>query len=1331
MFTFCSLLGAQSESSASQSILELDGGVKVLIDVGWDETFDVAKLKELEKQVPTLSIILLTHATVSHIAAFAHCCKHFPLFSRIPVYATLPVISLGRTLVQNIYASTPLSATIIPHSALSEASYAYSQTISANQDANILLQPPTSEEIASYFALIHPLKYSQPHQPLPSPFSPPLNGLAITAYNAGHTLGGTIWHIQHGLESIVYAVDWNQARENVLAGAAWLGGAGAGGAEVIEQLRKPTALICSSRGGERHALPGGRAKRDELLLEMIKTSVSQGGIVLIPTDSSARVLELAYLLEHVWRTESKDEDSHLRGAKLYLASRNIGATMRYARSMLEWMDDAIIREFEANAGINQKETGSKAAGDAKGSSDGGPFDFKHLRLLERKGQIDRIMGQTDIDRHGRSIGKVILASDASLEWGFSRDILKAVADDTRNLIILTEKMAKPQGEATSSLAKTLWSWWEDRESVVSEETKSGLVLDRVNSGAKSVAIREAKRLALEGNDLSVYQQWLATQRQLQTTLQSGGATSLENSADVVDDASSDSSSDSEDSETEQQGKSLNISAIGQASRKKIGMSDEDLGINVLLRKKDVYDYDVRGKKGREKMFPLAVRRKRVDDFGELIRPEDFLRAEERDEVNGQDMRNQPNKHDTRDTLGKKRKWEEHSSNGHLIVNEFNKRKQKNRNQRDSPEAGEISPGPEDQQSEDDEDSGDLLAESSPAKVVFTSENLTLNVRIAFVDFAGLHDKRSLQMLLPLIQPRKLILVGGMKDETLALAGDCRKLLKSESTIDVYTPEIGTIVDASVDTNAWAVRLTSALVKQLTWQKVKDLRIATVTARLETIADALNPDDESSNKKQKLLREGDEEESDDTKKDLVSASSAETELPTLDVLPSNMASATRSVAQPLQVGDLRLPDLRKLMLAASHTAEFKGEGTLLIDSTVIVRKTGTGRIEVESIGLATGYGSSFYAVKSMIYQGLAVVNSKPHKLASPEPQVQEHTYTRSLPAGISRIVFKHALLQDPLSSVQLVRFLSIAVYSSFGERIFYIYQVQSLSAGRQGYSTSHGIDPGPPPPASPPSQPSQSRGQLSTPLQALQLQPSNPVRSYPQVALMAGRGHNPAHGYDIGPLPPNFYGTAYPGMPQPRPMAYLPPPSQFPPFQQQILSAWPGPQAYPPYSATYAAPPPISDGGFPGINLRNHFGPNSPTGGVGLPPGYNYIFPSEHTIIHILSVATKPWQLGSSLLPGPHSPLPHTKFYVPVSMNLKEFLGKIGCTEGNGRTDTVFEVSEKGNGGWAKGLTVSMANKDLMKKSVGDLGWRSNRNGNLHKNGQPVVWLWKAEDAPPQ
>jgi len=49
MFTFTPLQGALSESTASQSLLELDGGVKILIGVGWDDSFNVEMLRELEK----------------------------------------------------------------------------------------------------------------------------------------------------------------------------------------------------------------------------------------------------------------------------------------------------------------------------------------------------------------------------------------------------------------------------------------------------------------------------------------------------------------------------------------------------------------------------------------------------------------------------------------------------------------------------------------------------------------------------------------------------------------------------------------------------------------------------------------------------------------------------------------------------------------------------------------------------------------------------------------------------------------------------------------------------------------------------------------------------------------------------------------------------------------------------------------------------------------------------------------------------------------------------------------------------------------------------------
>ncbi|KAH6847341.1 beta-lactamase-like protein [Chaetomium sp. MPI-CAGE-AT-0009] len=901
MFTFSPLQGALTESTASQSLLELDGGVKVLIDVGWDERFDVEKLRDLEKQIPTLSLILLTHATVDHLGAYAHCCKNFPLFTRVPVYATRPVIDLGRTLTQDLYASTPVAATTISPTSLAEASYSYAQTSSA--DHNLLLQPPTPEEIARYFSLIQPLKYSQPHQPLPSPFSPPLNGLTITAYNSGHTLGGTIWHIQHGLESIVYAVDWNQARENVFSGAAWLGGGhgGAGGAEVIEQLRKPTALVCSSRTPET-ALPRGR--RDEQLLESIKLCIARGGTVLIPVDSSARVLELSYFLEHAWRAEVAKDNEVFKSTRAYLAGRTINSTMRNARSMLEWMDDSIVREFEAVAGGQR---GNGGAGGAKGK-DAGPFDFKYLRLLERKAQVERILQQAADTSEPK--GRVIIATDSSLEWGFSKEVMRAIAGDPRNLVVLTEKPNLNQ--KTPSIARTLWEWWRERkDGVAVEQTSNGDTFEQVYGGGREL-------------------EWLATQRQLQATLQSGGTAALESAPDVVDDAS-ETTTESEESETEQQGKALNVSTtIGQASRKKVVLKDEDLGITILFKKKGVYDFDVRGKRGRERMFPTVMRRKRNDEFGELIRPEEYLRAEEREDAEGQDERQDGNRQEQ--GLGKKRKFDDvGASKGASGVN---KRSQGKRAVSDEPEAAALSEGHAGDELDELED--DEEAVIGPAKLVVKSETVSVKLRIAFVDFSGLHDKRSLSMLIPLIQPRKLILVAGAEEETLALAADCKKLLSaqltsgsSQSTIDVFTPAMGATVDASVDTNAWVVKLADPFVKRLKWQNVRGLGIVTRQKLEGTPATGETTDGTLTTQTQRK----------DNK----------TALPTLDVLPPTLASAARSAAQPLHVGDLRLADLRRAMLGGGHRAEFRGEGTLLIDGTVAVRKTATGRIEIESRG----------------------------------------------------------------------------------------------------------------------------------------------------------------------------------------------------------------------------------------------------------------------------------------------------------------------------------------------------------------------------------------------
>lgn len=976
MFTFTPLLGAQSASAASQSLLELDGGIKILVDVGWDSAFSAAALHELEKHVSSLSIVLLTHATVEHVGAYAHCCKHLAGFSRIPCYATTPVVNLGRTLLLDLYGSSPQAASTLPRDGLASSPAAETDA----EGARILLQPPTAEEIGGYFSLIHPLKYSQPHQPLPSPFSPPLTGLTITAYSAGHTLGGTIWHLQHGLESIVYASDWNLGRENFFPGAAWLS-SGDGG-EVLEALHRPTAMICSSRGVERpEAL--ARRDRDSRLLNLIRETVAQGGKVLIPTDSAARVLELAFILNSSWRENmgGPHADTY-RNVKIYMASKSSKATVRYLQSMLEWMDDGVVRNAEAAM------TRGEGAGQAVN-----PLDWTYVKQVERKSQVERALA--------RNRPCVMLASDASLQWGFSSQTLQALAADPKNLVILTEE-ATQVDVTRKGPSQQLWNFYHSQQGQQSAQSGAKVV----GTNGLSIDLHEATTESLDADENQVYQQYLARQRQIHSTLQGDNALNGDTTADLGDDQASESSESSdEDEDVEHQGRAFNVSAQLTQGKRKIGLSEAELGVNVLLRGKNVHDYDVRNKRGREKMFPFASHRNRNDDFGELIKPEDYLRAEERDDVAGVDMKGGQQEGQDGAGLGQKRKWGDVAT-----TNQRGRREKKAKidppvrrepddidaliaratGEDGSGGAGALANGDADD-SGDESDESEYEPEESgsegPQKLVFVAQQLTLNLRIAYVDFSGLYRLTDLQGLIGRINPRKLIVTAGDASETQLLAETCKEVENGSAVGEIFTPIVGETVDASVDTNAWTVKLTRNLIKRLHWKELGTDKpsIAAISGLLgaEVVPQMIKPeqDEESPSKKKLKLAKPSEHQA------TTSNTSQSTSIPILDLLGPQQQTHTRA-AQPVHVGDLRLQDIRQAIQAQGHEAELRGGGTLLVDGSVMVRKNATtGGIEIETANAGIGVSQAlaqfrmkgghqrdgtFYAVRRAIYERLAVV-----------------------------------------------------------------------------------------------------------------------------------------------------------------------------------------------------------------------------------------------------------------------------------------------------------------------------------------------------------------------
>lgn len=58
--------------------------------------------------------------------------------------------------------------------------------------------------------------------------------------------------------------------------------------------------------------------------------------------------------------------------------------------------------------------------------------------------------------------------------------------------------------------------------------------------------------------------------------------------------------------------------------------------------------------------------------------------------------------------------------------------------------------------------------SGPFKVIFRTTTAQTNLKIADVDFAGVHDQRSLTMMIPVIQPRNLILIRGTASDLALL-----------------------------------------------------------------------------------------------------------------------------------------------------------------------------------------------------------------------------------------------------------------------------------------------------------------------------------------------------------------------------------------------------------------------------------------------------------------------------------------------------------------------------------------------------------------------------------
>jgi len=173
-----------------------------------------------------VDLILLSHSTPTHINALPRIALTHPYAQ---IYSTVPVATLGRL---STLETTPPGPTVADNVKF-EDEYEYL----------------TPKDVDKAFDRITTLRYSQP--------TTLSHGITITAYPAGHSIGGTIWNIKKDQENIVVMLDWNHAKERMVGGTL--------DSKTLRLLERASCVITDVRGSSISQLPT-RKVREQFLI---------------------------------------------------------------------------------------------------------------------------------------------------------------------------------------------------------------------------------------------------------------------------------------------------------------------------------------------------------------------------------------------------------------------------------------------------------------------------------------------------------------------------------------------------------------------------------------------------------------------------------------------------------------------------------------------------------------------------------------------------------------------------------------------------------------------------------------------------------------------------------------------------------------------------------------------------------------------------------------------------------------------------------------------------------------------------------------------------------
>ncbi|VDK80265.1 unnamed protein product, partial [Onchocerca ochengi] len=625
--------------------------------------------------------------------------RRVPLINAVLLsYADIPHLGALPYLVRKCGLNCPIYATVPVYKMGQMFLYDWVNSHTSVEDFNLF----NLDDIDAAFERVQQVKYSQ------MILLKGDNGLQITPLPAGHMIGGAIWRItKMGDEEIVYAVDFNHRKERHLNGC------------TFEGIGRPNLLITDSFNALYNQ--PRRKQRDEQLVTRLLGTVRDGGDVMIVIDTAGRVLEIAHLLDQLWH----NAEAGLMTYNLVMLSHVASSVVEFAKSQVEWMSDKVLKSFEVGR-YN-------------------PFQFRHVQLCHTHIDLMRIRSP-----------KVVLVSGLDMEIGFSRELFLEWCSDIKNSVIVTGR----SGDRTLG-ARLI------RMAEQAAENPNGAI-------NRNLTLEVKRRIRLEGIELENYRAKKRAEEREATRIR------LEASRRNARLEQADSSDDSDDDAVmivpatnsgmlngKMTNSKHNITSSYSASET---TSTTDLSAVQIAEQRShdiMWKWEQQQKSSFFKqskksfpMFPYIEAKTRWDDYGEIIRPEEYMIA---------------------DTPIVPQMSPEHKDG--TVDGSFD---------------GQVVPYYEERE--------------WPAKCISQIMKIEVLCKVDFIDFEGRSDGESAKKILSQIKPKQLIIVHGSSAATRHLA----QYAQQNNIVHgkIFTPRLGEFVDATIESHIYQVTLSDAVMSSL-------------------------------------------------------------------------------------------------------------------------------------------------------------------------------------------------------------------------------------------------------------------------------------------------------------------------------------------------------------------------------------------------------------------------------------------------------------------------------------------------------------------------------------